>query len=83
MRPRGQVNTKVHNPKNRLNYLRQSDGFGLTVTGKHPVKVATVRPKGAAHVAGVREGDRILKVNGMLVTGDNFQEVIKMISGNH
>jgi len=45
--------------------------------------VATVKPNGAAQMAGVRQGDRILKVNGMLVSGDNFQEVIKMISGQY
>lgn len=61
---------------------RQSDGFGLTVSGEHPLTVATLKPYGAAQLAGVREGDRILKVNGMLVSCSNFQEVIKMISGN-
>nr|CAD2158032.1 unnamed protein product [Meloidogyne enterolobii] len=60
---------------------RQSDGFGLTVSGEHPLTVATLKPYGAAQLAGVREGDRILKVNGMLVSCSNFQEVIKMISG--
>ncbi|RCN33213.1 hypothetical protein ANCCAN_20963 [Ancylostoma caninum] len=41
---------------------RQSDGYGFTVTGDHPVFVHTVKPEGAAFCAGVREGDRILKV---------------------
>ncbi|KAK6032581.1 hypothetical protein OSTOST_01236 [Ostertagia ostertagi] len=41
---------------------RQSDGYGFTVTGDHPVFVHTVKPDGAAFCAGVREGDRILKV---------------------
>ncbi|KAL3104852.1 hypothetical protein niasHT_020418 [Heterodera trifolii] len=62
---------------------RQSDGFGLTVNGEYPVKVAVVKHNGAAQMAGVREGDRILKVNGMPVTAQNFQEVIKMISGGY
>uniref|UniRef100_A0A914L4P5 Uncharacterized protein n=1 Tax=Meloidogyne incognita TaxID=6306 RepID=A0A914L4P5_MELIC len=62
---------------------RQSDGFGLTVSGEHPLTVATLKPYGAAQLAGVREGDRILKVNGMLVSCSNFQEVIKMISGGY
>ncbi|KAL3115452.1 hypothetical protein niasHT_020125 [Heterodera trifolii] len=62
---------------------RQSDGFGLTVNGEYPVKVAVVKLNGAAQMAGVREGDRILKVNGMPVTAQNFQEVIKMISGGY
>uniref|UniRef100_A0A1I8BTR0 PDZ domain-containing protein n=1 Tax=Meloidogyne hapla TaxID=6305 RepID=A0A1I8BTR0_MELHA len=62
---------------------RQSDGFGLTVSGEYPLTVATIKPNGAAQLAGVREGDRILKVNGMLVSCNNFQEVIKMISGGY
>lgn len=44
---------------------RQSDGYGFTVTGDHPVFVHTVKPEGAAFCAGVREGDRILKVRHM------------------
>uniref|UniRef100_A0A914I5J6 Guanine nucleotide exchange factor n=1 Tax=Globodera rostochiensis TaxID=31243 RepID=A0A914I5J6_GLORO len=62
---------------------RQPDGYGLTVNGEYPVKVAAVKHNGAAHLAGVRAGDRILKVNGMPVTAQNFQEVIKMISGGY
>ncbi|CAD6188667.1 unnamed protein product [Caenorhabditis auriculariae] len=60
---------------------RQTDGFGLTVTGDHPVYVHTVKPDGAAYCAGVRQGDRILKVNGMPVTSSNHLEVVRMISG--
>ncbi|VDD85999.1 unnamed protein product [Enterobius vermicularis] len=59
---------------------RQVDGYGLTVTGDHPVYVHTVKPDGAAFRAGVREGDRILKVNGMPVTASNHFEVVRMIS---
>jgi hypothetical protein len=36
--------------------LRQNDGYGLTVTGGFPVKADSVKPNGAAFVAGVREG---------------------------
>ncbi|KIH53953.1 PDZ/DHR/GLGF domain protein [Ancylostoma duodenale] len=60
---------------------RQSDGYGFTVTGDHPVFVHTVKPEGAAFCAGVREGDRILKVNGMPVTSSNHLDVVRMISG--
>ncbi|XGW33518.1 hypothetical protein V3C99_017715 [Haemonchus contortus] len=60
---------------------RQSDGYGFTVTGDHPVFVHTVKPDGAAFCAGVREGDRILKVNGMPVTSSNHLDVVRMISG--
>lgn len=60
---------------------RQHDGFGLTISGDYPVFVNSVKADGAAFKAGVREGDRVLKVNGMPVTGSNFQEVLRMISG--
>lgn len=60
---------------------RQRDGYGFTVTGDHPVFVHTVKPEGAAFCAGVREGDRILKVNGMPVTSSNHLDVVRMISG--
>ncbi|MCP9266242.1 RhoGEF [Dirofilaria immitis] len=59
----------------------QVDGYGLTVTGDHPVYVHTVKPDGAAFHAGVRQGDKILKVNGMPVTASNHLEVVRMISG--
>uniref|UniRef100_A0A158R527 Guanine nucleotide exchange factor n=1 Tax=Syphacia muris TaxID=451379 RepID=A0A158R527_9BILA len=60
---------------------RQVDGYGLSVTGDHPVYVYHVKPDGAAYRAGVRKGDRILKVNGMPVTASNHFEVVRMISG--
>uniref|UniRef100_A0A915DQH6 Rho guanine nucleotide exchange factor 12 n=1 Tax=Ditylenchus dipsaci TaxID=166011 RepID=A0A915DQH6_9BILA len=62
---------------------KQHDGYGLTVSGDHPVFVNTVKPDGAAFRAGVRQGDRILKVNGMPVSSSNHQEVVRMISGGH
>ena len=60
---------------------KQSDGYGLTVTGENPVFVDYVKPDGAAFHAGIRQGDRILKVNGMPVTRSNHHEVVRMISG--
>ncbi|VDN57809.1 unnamed protein product [Dracunculus medinensis] len=60
---------------------RQADGYGLTVTGDHPVYVHTVKLDGAAYRAGVRQGDKIIKVNGMPVTASNHLEVVRMISG--
>ncbi|KAK0396764.1 hypothetical protein QR680_001843 [Steinernema hermaphroditum] len=59
---------------------KHEDGYGLTVTGDNPVYVHTVKPDGAAFRAGVREGDRIVKVNGMPVTSANHLEVVRMIS---
>uniref|UniRef100_A0A7E4VJE1 PDZ domain-containing protein n=1 Tax=Panagrellus redivivus TaxID=6233 RepID=A0A7E4VJE1_PANRE len=59
---------------------KQPDGYGLTVTGENPVFVDYVKPEGAAFFAGVRQGDRILKVNGMPVSRSNHHEVVRMIS---
>ncbi|KAF1747163.1 hypothetical protein GCK72_023624 [Caenorhabditis remanei] len=59
---------------------RQADGFGLTVNNEFPVFVHTLKQDGAAYCAGVRQGDRIVKVNGMPVSPNNHREVLQMIS---
>ncbi|KAL7880638.1 hypothetical protein SRHO_G00028920 [Serrasalmus rhombeus] len=58
---------------------RDSLGFGFTVCGERIKLVQNVRPGGAAVKAGVQEGDRIIKVNGSLVSSMSHQEVVKMI----
>ncbi|CAD5222595.1 unnamed protein product [Bursaphelenchus xylophilus] len=59
---------------------KHPDGYGLTVTGEHPVYVETVKHDGAAARAGVRVGDQITKINGMPVSSSNHYEVLRMIS---
>ncbi|XP_056884262.1 rho guanine nucleotide exchange factor 11 isoform X5 [Takifugu flavidus] len=54
-------------------------GFGFTVCGERVKLVQNVRPGGAAVKAGVQEGDRIIKVNGSLVSTMSHQEVVKLI----
>ncbi|XP_037531227.1 rho guanine nucleotide exchange factor 11 [Nematolebias whitei] len=54
-------------------------GFGFTVCGERVKLVQNVRPGGAAVKAGVQEGDRIIKVNGQLVSSMSHQEVVKLI----
>ncbi|XP_006004250.1 rho guanine nucleotide exchange factor 11 isoform X1 [Latimeria chalumnae] len=54
-------------------------GFGFTVSGDRIVLVQSVKPGGAAMRAGVQEGDRIIKVNGTLVTNSSHIEVVKLI----
>ncbi|XP_043391203.1 rho guanine nucleotide exchange factor 11 isoform X9 [Chelonia mydas] len=54
-------------------------GFGFTVSGDRIVLVQSVRPGGAAMKAGVQEGDRIVKVNGTMVTNSSHLEVVKLI----
>ncbi|KAM6400223.1 rho guanine nucleotide exchange factor 12 isoform 2-T2 [Rhynochetos jubatus] len=63
---------------------RDENGFGLTVSGDNPVFVQSVKEDGAAMRAGVQTGDRIIKVNGTLVTRSNHLEVVKLIkSGSY
>ncbi|KAG8192162.1 hypothetical protein JTE90_027804 [Oedothorax gibbosus] len=58
---------------------KDEKGYGLTVSGDNPVFVQSVRDDGAAARAGVQQGDRIIKVNGTLVTQSNHQEVVELI----
>ncbi|XP_030600317.1 rho guanine nucleotide exchange factor 12 isoform X1 [Archocentrus centrarchus] len=63
---------------------KDDNGFGLTVSGDNPVFVQLVKEDGAAMRAGVQTGDRIIKVNGTLVTHSNHTEVVKLIkSGSY
>nr|KAF6412684.1 Rho guanine nucleotide exchange factor 11 [Molossus molossus] len=58
---------------------KDQHGFGFTVSGDRIVLVQSVRPGGAAMKAGVKEGDRIIKVNGTMVTKSSHLEVVKLI----
>ncbi|XP_075580741.1 rho guanine nucleotide exchange factor 11 [Pelecanus crispus] len=58
---------------------KDQHGFGFTVSGDRVVLVQSVRPGGAAMRAGVQEGDRIVKVNGTMVTNSSHLEVVKLI----
>ncbi|XP_042905451.1 rho guanine nucleotide exchange factor 11 isoform X2 [Parasteatoda tepidariorum] len=63
---------------------KDEKGYGLTVSGDNPVFVQSVKDDGAAARAGVQQGDRIIKVNGTLVTQSNHQEVVELIkSGSY
>uniref|UniRef100_F6W610 PDZ domain-containing protein n=1 Tax=Ciona intestinalis TaxID=7719 RepID=F6W610_CIOIN len=61
---------------------RDERGYGLTVSGDNPVYVQSVKEDGAAHKAGVVQGDRIIKVNGSKVTECNHVEVVKLIKAD-
>ncbi|KAL8598395.1 Rho guanine nucleotide exchange factor 12 [Nucella lapillus] len=58
---------------------KDEKGYGLTVSGDNPVYVASVKPGGAAAKAGVQQHDRIVKVNGTLVTSKNHTDVVTLI----
>ncbi len=61
--------------------VRDSQGYGLTLSGDQPVFVQTVRPGGAAFRAGIRENDVILRVNGRKVTEASHTDVVNLIQG--
>lgn len=58
---------------------RDEDGFGFRVGGENPVFVHCVHENGAAWKSGVRENDRIIKVNGTLVRSVDHKSVVRMI----
>ncbi|XP_022252947.1 uncharacterized protein LOC106468289 isoform X2 [Limulus polyphemus] len=58
---------------------KDEKGYGLTVSGHNPVFVQSLKEDGAAARVGVQEGDRIIKVNGTLVTQSNHSEVVELI----
>ncbi|CAF1672199.1 unnamed protein product, partial [Adineta ricciae] len=58
---------------------RDRYGYGLTVSGDNPVYVLSVREDGAAHRAGVRVNDQIIKVNGTRVTHCTHIDVVNLI----
>lgn len=54
-------------------------GFGFKVSGSNPVEVAFVTEGGAADRAGVRPGDKIVKVNGTRVFNSDHSVVVRTI----
>jgi len=58
---------------------RDDNGYGLTVFGDNPVSVQTIKKGGAAELAGIREGDIIVKVNGTMVEHMTHTEVVNLI----
>ncbi|KAJ8366261.1 hypothetical protein AAFF_G00363420 [Aldrovandia affinis] len=73
-------NTENTGPVQRCVIVQKDQlGFGFTVCGERVKLVQNVRPGGAAVKAGVHEGDRIIKVNGSLVSTLTHQEVVKLI----
>jgi len=69
--------------KSRTLIVQKDDcGYGLTLSGDRPTRVQTVKPGGASHKAGVREGDVIIKVNGQPVTESFHSEVVKLIQNS-
>ncbi|GAU88500.1 hypothetical protein RvY_01187-2 [Ramazzottius varieornatus] len=64
-------------------FQRDEKGYGLTVSGDNPVFVQSIKKGGPAYCAGVQKGDRIIKVNEVLVTQSNHTEVVRLIKANN
>ncbi|XP_065056488.1 rho guanine nucleotide exchange factor 11-like isoform X2 [Rhopilema esculentum] len=63
---------------------RDENGYGVTVSGENPVYVQSVKENSAANKAGVKVGDKIIKVNGTMVANSNHVEVVHLIkSGSY
>ncbi|XP_011497167.1 PREDICTED: rho guanine nucleotide exchange factor 12 [Ceratosolen solmsi marchali] len=57
-------------------------GYGMKVSGDKPVYVQSVKEGGAAARAGLHEGDKIIKVNGVNVMQSTHTEVVNLIKSS-
>ncbi|XP_050555964.1 rho guanine nucleotide exchange factor 12 isoform X3 [Spodoptera frugiperda] len=62
--------------------VRDENGYGMKVSGEDPVYVQSVKEHGAAWRAGLRSGDRILRVDNVPVHHHTHQQVVHMIRAN-
>nr|XP_026484182.1 rho guanine nucleotide exchange factor 11 isoform X3 [Vanessa tameamea] len=62
--------------------VRDEHGYGMKVSGDNPVYVQSVKEHGAAWRAGLRAGDRILRVDSVPVHHHTHQQVVHMIRAN-
>ncbi|CAH2098569.1 unnamed protein product [Euphydryas editha] len=62
--------------------VRDEHGYGMKVSGDNPVYVQSVKEHGAAWRAGLRAGDRILRVDSIPVHHHTHQQVVHMIRAN-
>ncbi|CAG9572573.1 unnamed protein product [Danaus chrysippus] len=62
--------------------VRDEHGYGMKVSGDNPVYVQSVKEHGAAWRAGLRAGDRILRVDCVPVHKYAHQQVVHMIRAN-
>lgn len=62
--------------------VRDEHGYGMKVSGDNPVYVQSVKEHGAAWRAGLRAGDRILRVDSVPVHDHTHQQVVHRIRAN-
>ncbi|CAH8487285.1 unnamed protein product [Heterobilharzia americana] len=58
---------------------RDEYGYGFRVCGNKPVSVHNVRKDGNAEKAGLRAGDQIIEVNGIMAVDLNHEDVVEHI----
>ncbi|XP_075168419.1 rho guanine nucleotide exchange factor 2 isoform X2 [Haematobia irritans] len=65
-----------------LTVRKDENGYGMKVSGDNPVFVESVKPGGAAQIAGLVAGDMILKVNGTEVRSEKHPTVVSLIKAS-
>ncbi|XP_017049565.1 uncharacterized protein LOC108093793 isoform X2 [Drosophila ficusphila] len=65
-----------------LTVRKDGNGYGMKVSGDNPVFVESVKPGGAAEVAGLVAGDMILRVNGYEVRQEKHPTVVGLIKAS-
>uniref|UniRef100_A0A0A1XHV9 Rho guanine nucleotide exchange factor 12 n=1 Tax=Zeugodacus cucurbitae TaxID=28588 RepID=A0A0A1XHV9_ZEUCU len=85
-RPQLQISPIPESPKNfqylTLTVRKDENGYGMKVSGDNPVFVESVKPGGAAQIAGLVAGDMILKVNGQEVRMEKHPTVVGLIKAS-
>ncbi|XP_050325281.1 uncharacterized protein LOC126756342 isoform X1 [Bactrocera neohumeralis] len=85
-RPQLQITPIPESPKNfqflTLTVRKDENGYGMKVSGDNPVFVESVKPGGAAQIAGLVAGDMILKVNGQEVRMEKHPTVVGLIKAS-
>ncbi|XP_022650692.1 regulator of G-protein signaling 12-like isoform X2 [Varroa jacobsoni] len=67
-------------PVKTVRVNRGPTGFGITLSGQHPCILSSVHEESEAFQAGLRHGDRLLKVNGVPVDKAAHDEVVSVIA---
>ncbi|KAL9914982.1 rho guanine nucleotide exchange factor 2 isoform 2-T9 [Glossina fuscipes fuscipes] len=86
-RPQVQIPSIAGESAKNFQYLtltvrKDENGYGMKVSGDNPVFVESVKPGGAAHIAGLVAGDMILKVNGTEVRSEKHPTVVSYIKAS-
>ncbi|XP_038165053.1 regulator of G-protein signaling 12 isoform X2 [Cyprinodon tularosa] len=61
--------------------IRGRAGYGFTITGQKPCVLSGIMEGSPAYVVGLRQGDRIMAINGADVFADSHETVVQLIGG--